>query len=578
MKKIISILLCLAMLLMSVSALADGLTPGVYEATAQGRNGDLTVSVTIGGAGIENVTVTNHQETPGIADPALERIPAAIVAGQTLAVDTVSGATVTSCAILEAAADCIRQAGGDPETYQGKKEAAAEEAQDLETQVLVVGTGIAGMMAALEAADAGAKVIMIDKMPITGGTTRISGGYLITVGTDFTAEGAINTTEDMLAYWKNIADQARETGFPDYDRVASIFNNNNATIHYLLDNGAPMGDQAFPGAYALMVNAGNGVGLIEALEASARAKGVEILLETKAEELLLEDGAVVGACVTAQGKAFVIRAKSVVLATGGYSQNPELVKRFAPELLGTIPTASVSNTGDGILMAEKAGAEVFERGWFSICPMQVSNDYLRQGGAALTTGAQLGVNSQGVRYAAETDMNYSYELTYKTILDGVDPHYFLYDSSNADLVPVLEAGVGLGEAVKADTIEGLAEQLGMDAAALKATYDAYAEAVAKGEDAQFGKPAALLQPIAQAPFYLVKIYPASWGSMGGVKTDLETAAVLKADGSAIPGLYAAGEMSNRDFYNEVYYGAASLTIYSNMGRRAGIAAAAYSLE
>lgn len=95
----------------------------------------------------------------------------------------------------------------------------------------------------------------------------------------------INTTEDMLAYWKNIADQARETGFPDDDRVASIFNNN-ATIHYLLDNGAPMGDQAFPGAYALMVNAGNGVGLIEALEASARAKGVEILLETKAPGLM----------------------------------------------------------------------------------------------------------------------------------------------------------------------------------------------------------------------------------------------------------------------------------------------------
>ena len=122
----------------------------------------------------------------------------------------------------------------------------------------------------------------------------------------------------------------------------------------------------------------------------------------------------------------------------------------------------------------------------------------------------------------------------------------------------------------------VAEQAGIDAAALKATFDAYNEMAAKGEDTQYGKAANYMIPLTAAPYYMVKIYPASWGSMGGVKTDIDTAAVLRADGTAIPGLYAAGEMSNRDCYNEVYYGAASLTVYSNMGRRAGIAAAAYA--
>jgi len=446
----------------------------------------------------------------------------------------------------------------------------------METDVLVVGSGIAGMMAAHTAKDAGVNVVMIDKMAITGGTTRISGGYIMSVGSDFTAEGGINTTEDMLAYWKSIADQCRDTGYPDYDRVASIFNGNNENIHYLKSVGVPLGDQAFSGGYALMHSEGNGVGFVDAMEKSAREKGIEILLECKAEELITDGDAVVGVRATKNGQSFEIRAKSVVLATGGYSQNPELVARFAPELLGTIPTASVSNTGDGILMAEAVGAAVFENGWFSICPMQVSNEYLLQGGAALTTNAQLGVNTKGERYAAEADMAFSYELTYKTILDGVEPHYFIYDSANADLTAVLEAGIALGEVVKADTVEGLAEQAGIDAAALKATFDSYNEMAAKGEDTQYGKPANYMVQLAQVPYYMVKFYPASWGSMGGVKTDLETAAVLREDGTTIAGLYAAGEMSNRDFYNEVYYGAGSLTVYSNMGRRAGIAAAAYS--
>ena len=578
MKKLLSLILCMALMLPSALSLAAGYTPGAYTATVPARNGDLTVETVFDEGSIVSVAVTAHQETPGIADPAISLIPERIVAGQTLAVDSVAGATITADAIVAAVTDCVVQAGGDPEALKVAAAGEAAAVENHETQVLVVGAGIAGLLAAHTAADAGAEVILIDKMPITGGTTRISGGYIISTGSDFTAEGAINTTEDMLVYWKGIADQARDTGYPNYDRVASIFNGNNENIHYLKEIGVPLGDQAFAGAYALMHSEGNGVGFVDAMEKSAREKGIEIILECEATSLITDGDAVVGAVVNMNGQSFEIRAKSVVLATGGYSQNPELVARFAPELLGTIPTASVSNTGDGILMAEAVGAAVFENGWFSICPMQTAMDYYMQGGAALTTNAQLGVNIKGERYAAEMDMNFSYELTYKTILDGVDPHFFLYDSANADLIPVLEAGLASGEVVKADTVEALAEQAGIDAAALKATFDRYNAMCEAGEDTQFGKPAAYMVKLAQAPYYAVKFYPASWGSMGGVKTDLETAAVLREDGTAIAGLYAAGEMSNRDFYNEVYYGAASLTVYSNMGRRAGTAAAEYSLK
>ena len=190
----------------------------------------------------------------------------------------------------------------------------------------------------------------------------------------------------------------------------------------------------------------------------------------------------------------------------------------------------------------------------------------------LTTNKQLGVNAKGERFASEAAVYFD-ALGSDMIQDGNAPFYYIYDSSDAEIAKILEQGATAGAVVKADTIEALAEGMKVDAATLKATYDRYQEQVAAGKDEDFGKAAENLTSLETAPYYAVVFYPTTFGSQGGVLTS-ETGQVLNQAKEAIPGLYAAGEMSNRYFYNENYVLAASLGLYATTGRIAGAAAAA----
>lgn len=303
------------------------------------------------------------------------------------------------------------------------------------------------------------------------------------------------------------------------------------------------------------------------------------MLDCTAQELIVEDGAVVGVLATTATEDISIRAKSVVLATGGMSQNPEMVAAYSPEITEVVSLASVGSTGDGIRMAEAAGAGRFNNYWSSLSGMATSEEYRRAvpDAAALTTAAQLGVNAEGVRYASENPVQHT-SLTYASIVDGKYPHYFIYDASNADLVAALEEGIDLGEVFVGDTPEALAEAAGMPAETFVATLARYNELAAAGKDSDFDKDGEKLVPIAEGPYYAVTFYPTTFGSMGGVMTDEKTGAVLREDGTAIPNLFAAGEMSNRDFYNQHYALAASLGFYAVMGQRSGIAAAENALQ
>ena len=172
MKKILSVILCLALALgLAAPAVAEGYTAGTYTASADGNNGPVTVEVDFDDSAITAVRVTEHAETAGICETPIERIPAAIVENQSLAVDAVAGATNTSNAILAAVEDCVKQAGGDPEALKGAVESApTEELEDMSADVVVVGGGIAGLTAALTAAQAGADVILVEKQAVVGGS------------------------------------------------------------------------------------------------------------------------------------------------------------------------------------------------------------------------------------------------------------------------------------------------------------------------------------------------------------------------------------------------------------------------
>ncbi|MBQ9263953.1 MAG: FAD-dependent oxidoreductase [Clostridia bacterium] len=597
MKKTLSLILVVMMVMTCgiSAAFADGYHAGTYEGVGKGNNGEVKVSVTFSDDQIVRVEVSEHAETPGVSDPAIERIPADIVAQQSLAVDTVSGATNTSNAILTAVADAVAQAGGDVEALQtAKAEAAPKAEQQEETEILVIGGGMAGMAAALEAVQKGAKVTLIEKNAATGGTLAIAGGYLIACDADiFDSANVADSLEDFRKAWEaHMAYSGVESGYPDWERWESVVGDTGKTVDWLAESGVSFEEAPYMGfdggAYPVAKHVKAGAGMAAEMVDMLVKAGVDVRTETKAIDLVTDEtGAVIGAVAETKDAKITFAAKAVILATGGISQNEELVAQYSPKIhqAGVVSGAASGSTGDGLLMAEKVGAEVFDSFFSALWNAKVAPEVSKAIDASkLTTAAQLGVNAKGLRFASESAVVYkrgedsaavagSYVdgLASDMIQDGNAPFYYIYDAANEEITAVLEQGVDAGVVYKADTIEALAAEIGVDAAALKETYEAYKTLCEAGEDTQFGKAADNMIALTVAPFYAVQWTPTTFGSTGGVKTDLQQR-VLKADGSFIPGLYAAGEMSNRYFYNENYMLGASLGLYATCGRRAGASA------
>ena len=592
MKKFVSLLIstCLLVSALIVPACADG----VFAGTGTGKNGEgaIEVSVTLNDANeIIAVEVTRNGDDAGISDPAVAQMPEAIVKANSLAVDTVAGATLTSNGVLSAVEAALTAAGLNPEDYKqaAPAEAANDKAAETEsTDVLVIGAGMAGLTAALAAKENGADVVIIDKMAAPGGTTNMAGGILVCVDSELFAGNRLDTDnfDAVMAYWRQkMAASGVESGYPDWERLESVVAETGKTVDWLVANGIEFDSTPYPASssYPMALANGGGAGLISMLVDACEAKGIELRLNTKGTSLVTDEaGAVVGAIAETDDAVITFEAKSVVLATGGISQNEELVAKYSPKLhrAGLIPASAVSHTGDGFLMALEVGAgtfDVFATPLFSTMVDPALGALTDT--SALAIYSQLGVNANGDRFGNEAvsagwdtmDMTAS-----DMIQDGNAPFWYVFDSSNAEAVKALEAGVADGIVAKGETIEELAVGMHVYTANLTAAYEQYAAAVAAGEDAEFGKAAAFLAPIDQAPFYAVKVYPTTFGSAGGVTTT-DQGRVTRQDGTVIDGLYAAGEMSNRYFYNENYILAASLGMYSTMGHRTGIAAAADAL-
>lgn len=586
-------LLCLALALLLVMTGCSTSTPstddgglykeGTYTATADGNNGPVTVEVKFSSEKIESVTVTEHAETAGLADPALERIPAAIVAHQSLGVDAVSGATNTSNAILNAVADAVTQAGGDAEALKNVKVEESNEKAEVtkETEVVVVGSGIAGLSAAIAAAEDGAKVVVIEKMATTGGTTAISGGYLICVDSELHDGKRDDSLESFMKYWDTrMAVSGVESGYPDKDRAELVFGQTGATVDWLTGHGLTWNpdlyEMALFGDYTFAVNTAGGRGLVDQMIAACEKLGVEIITECKGEELIVENGVVTGIIAETANEVITYKTKAVVLATGGISQTAELVEKYSPKVAAanTISVAAAGATGDGLLMALEAGAVPFDSFFTSLCYHTIDPAFIAVNADAATIApdAQLGVDANGVRFGSESG-EFRDSVPSAMVQNATGTYWYIFDSADEAKNTIFETGVTAGVVAKGETIEELAAAMGVDSATLKATYDSYMSAVAAGVDEEFGKAAAMLLPIEKAPYYAVKFYPTTFGSQGGVLTD-EGGRCLNANNEIIKGLYAAGADSNRYFYNENYVLAASLGIYATTGKMTGEAVAA----
>ena len=363
-KKIVAIMAC-AMMLLSAGASAE-MTAGTYTGAGQGIGGAVKVAVTVEGGAITAVEVVEHAETAGICDPAIEKIPAAIVAAQSLAVDTVTGATVTSKAILAAAEQALTEAGADIEalkTAAPKAEQAEGETIEMTTDVVVVGAGGAGVAAAVEANDNGASVVLLEKLTQIGGTTATSQGMVGGYETKYTKALDVHYTFEEM--YGNLMSNASYRLDPALTTIT--VERSGETIDWMGERlGMPFSDNVIVGYGPLqMMHLVDGAGpaMRTAMEDTLASTGVELLLETEGTEILMnEDGSVKGVKAVRGADTLLIYADSVIITTGGYAYNPELTVRLDPEKAGTMGIGFPGSTGEGIMMASNVGAALTHTG------------------------------------------------------------------------------------------------------------------------------------------------------------------------------------------------------------------------
>ena len=583
---------------------------GTYTGSAAGKNGTVTVKTTFTATAIKSVEVIKHGETPGISDPAIARVPASIVKNQTLAVDVVSGVTLTSKAIIDAVADCVKQAGGSVDKLQtkaGAEKKTAGAAIEKSADVVIVGGGGAGLAAAVSAAQSGAKVVLIEKAPALGGNTIRAGGAYNAVDPD--RQKAVKMTKPLLgdlksflgiseasvgefgptlkilkgqinAYLASGSDtlfdsvelHMMQTYFGgkrvdlkgneihgELELVRTLTTNSPKAMQWLESLGLPFKNDISTVLGALWPRTHGttkpvGTGFIGTLSDNAAKLGVEIMLETKADELITQKGRVVGVKATkADGTKVTLKAsRGVVMATGGFGANPEMRAKYNtywPSMPLTMPTTNAPTaTGDGIVMGEKVGANLVGMGFIQLMPSSHPVTGSLAGGLWGSAESQVFVNSQGKRFVneyAERDVLASGALKQEKGL-----FYIICDQVTAGN-PQPGAKNGWGDDIdtliknhdvyKADTLAGLEQQLKMPAGSLQAEiakYNGYTDA---GVDPEFGK-RNFGPKLTQGPFYATPRSPSVHHTMGGIAIDTQ-ARVLDAKGQAIPGFFAAGEVT-----------------------------------
>ena len=334
-------------------------TPGTYTGVGAGKNGDITVEVTFSAEKIERITVVSHSETPSLSDAAIANIPTQIVEAQSLGVDAVSGATYTSNGIVEAVADAVKQAGGDVEALKNVQIASGEHVEEeLTTDVVVVGGGGAGMSAAVRLAELGQQVILFEKASFLGGAISVSGGNQVIMGSQLQADNGVedDSVESMVADF-----EANGAGKNNEEILTLFAENVGAATDWLV---ASCGIEFDAGLHQLgeyshnreLAYTGGGAGFAERMRKAVESSGAAVYLSTKVESLLVEDGAVVGVkAVSTDGtKEYTVHAANVVLATGGYGNNKDML---TDEMKSALYYGPATSTGDGIRMAEAVNAQ-----------------------------------------------------------------------------------------------------------------------------------------------------------------------------------------------------------------------------
>lgn len=575
MKKSLAMLMTLLFVLLGTTAWAQSYTAGVYTAQANGNNGPVTVEVEVSDTEILSVKVTEHAETAGLSDTPIERIPAKIVEGQTLAVDTVSGATNTSNAILKAAEDALAQAGADIEALKAvqEKDETAGETAERHVQALVIGAGGSGLAAAITLQEQGIETLVVDKMANAGGATALTGALINGGCSKQQAERGV--TDDVQTMFM---DAMVYGSFQNDARMTWLLvNNTGDSVDWLHDTVGVEFEEAinhFPehtNDRAFYPKGKLPGYLTGTMEQHYLSNGGELLLETRAQHLLTEDGRVIGAsCSTADG-TLNIYADVTLLATGGYGASVAL--RPADQM-GTLFYGASASTGDGIIMAEEVGAMTHYMQYLKSYPQGIEkpldggnitadgttfrgNAYispLASQAVTLNDGA-IYVNVEGERCMNE-NMDFvsikkvtqkQTDMTVYLVMDqkGYDKWMGMMEVSaglTPEIVaPWLDADDGKPVFRKGATVEEAAAKAGIDAEKLSATVAHFNEMVASGKDDDFGRAEMSVGLDSDGPIYIVEQRLRMATSLGGLKTSTSFE-VYDENEQAIDGLYACGEV------------------------------------
>ena len=428
---------------------------------------------------------------------------------------------------------------------------------DRVVDVLIIGAGQAGLCAAIAAKEAGAdKVLVVEKASACGGHTAISGGGYWIGGTDQQKQEGV---EDSLEInWKDAVDRGiQANGFLKRDTAVAYrgYKDGIQAQKWLMSHGvkfAPklgqsIGNRRRIHYFAPGITVGSPVE-VETLRKAAVGLGAEFLFNTQLLALQTESGKpvvgepVVGALVQAEGGQKYIRSRGgVVLACGGYANNPEMVQRYHPYLKGMASFGSPFNTGDGLMAAMALGANfLVEYGGFGFNVLFIGTHKGVSSGAAVAETPLIVVNKSGKRVQDESR---GYLACCHALMRRKEyVANWVFDSTAFEAYKDSYFKIPLTRDVvsKYASLEELAQKEGIDKKNLVETIKRYNAGVDKGKDTEFGR-TKNLKRIEKAPFYSFECSPKIYTSYSGLEINIE-AQVLTQTGDVIPGLYAAGDM------------------------------------
>ena len=605
------------------STSSDAGVSGDFTGTAKGFGGDVSVTLTLTDGAITGCTAEGKEETQGVGSEAIAKMPGAIAESGSIAVDGVSGATITSTAIKEAAAAALTAAGLNPDDYKTAVENnATAEDSTVDADVVVVGAGGAGMTAAITAAAEGKSVVILESQSMVGGNSvRATGGmnagktvyqdeneFGESAGVEKTLKTAAEKyadNETITALAKTVSEQwaayqANPTGYfdsvelmeldtmiggkgiNDPELVETLCANSADAIDWLDEHGITLHNvSSFGGASVKRihrpVNAEGktvsvGSYMIPLLQENCEKAGVKMMLDTTATEILTDaNGAAVGVKATgASGETVTVNAKAVVLASGGFGANLDMVVKYKPELKGFMTTNAAGIQGQGIEMAQAIGAATVDMDQIQIHPTVEANtaalitEGLRGDGAVL-------INAEGQRFIDEVGTRDV--VSAAEIAQTGSYSWLVVDQAMVDASSVIQGYIKKGYTVTGATYEELGKAMGVDAAAFAETMDKWNGYVEAKNDPDFGR-TSFANPLNTAPYYAIKVTAGVHHTMGGLKINANTE-VLNEKGEVIPGLFAAGEVTG-GVHGANRLGGNAVADFTVFGRIAGAAASDYA--